>query len=68
MHFAIYYIISDICHAQQTYEPHQYTSRAAGKILLKLVGTSLMTTEQLLLLSGDVEVNPGPLGEGNISR
>ena len=44
--------------------------RAVGKFLhvLTLVVTSLLSTiRQLLILSGDVEVNPGPLaqhGEG----
>ena len=47
--------------------------RAVGKFLhvLSLVVTSLMSTiRQLLILSGDVEVNPGPLaqhGEGKVT-
>ena len=36
---------------------------AAGKILLALVVTSLMSLRQLLILAGDVELNPGPLGQ-----
>ena len=43
---------------------------AAGKVVhvLTVLVTSLIWLRQLLILSGDVEVNPGPLGqhgEGN---
>ena len=42
----------------------QQIYRAAGKlkVLLTLVVTSVMSIRQLLILSGDVEVNPGPIG------
>ena len=43
----------------------QQIYRAAGKlkVLLTLVVTSVMSIRQLLILSGDVEVNPGPKGQ-----
>ena len=43
----------------------QQIYRGAGKlkVLLTLVVTSVMSIRQLLILSGDVEVNPGPKGQ-----
>ena len=41
-----------LCFLKQVY-------RAVGKVLLTLV----VSIRQLLILSGDVELNPGPLGQ-----
>ena len=54
-------------YAQQTHEPHphQYDAHAyaAGKFLLVSLVMSMTSVRQLLILSGDVEMNPGPLGQ-----
>ena len=60
----------NVCaYLQQTYEPHQsavYLNYAPGLFLLAMLLTSLMAMiHRLLLLSGDVEMNPGPLGQNN---
>ena len=60
------YLVMHVISTQQTCEPHQgdaHMSTVAGKILLALVVTSLMSLRQLLILAGDVELNPGPLGQ-----
>ena len=68
--YTFIYLISVCLPSQQkyTYEPHHcagHMSGAAGKVahLLTLMVTSLIWLRQLLILSGDVEVNPGPLGQ-----
>ena len=60
------YLMMHVFPTQQTCEPHQgdaHMSTADGKILLALVVMSLMSIRQLLILAGDVELNPGPLGQ-----
>lgn len=49
---------------QQMYETAAHMTRVIGTIVLALVVvTLLMLIRQLLISSGDVEVNPGPLGK-----
>ena len=56
----------------QTYEPHHcagHMNGAAGKVVnvLTLIISMVWLRQLLILLSGDVEVNPGPLGEGKMT-
>ena len=58
-----------VLYLQQIYEPHQSAvclNYVPGLPLLAMLLTSLMAMiHRLLLLSGDVEMNPGPLGQHN---
>ena len=67
------YLISVCLPSQQTYEPYHcpgHMSGAAGKVVnvLTLIISMVWLRQLLILLSGDVEVNPGPLGEGKTVR
>ena len=66
------YLISVCLPSQQTYKPHHcagHMSGAAGKVVnaLTLIISMVWLRQLLILLSGDVEVNPGPLGEGKMT-